>query len=66
MAAAQTIRVLVETTSKKVFASALDWPGLSRAAKDEGLAVEALLAAVPRYAAVARRGGDRIRSRRHD
>ena len=57
MAAPQTIRVLVETTSKKVFVSALDWPGLSRAAKDEGLAVEALLAAVPRYAAVARRAG---------
>ena len=57
MAAAQVIRVLVETTSKKVFVSALEWPGLSRAAKDEGLAVEAILAAVPRYAAVARRAG---------
>ncbi len=57
MAAPQTIRVLVETTSKKVFVSALDWPGLSRAAKDEGLAVESLLVAVPRYAVVARRAG---------
>ena len=57
MAAAQVIRVLVETTSKKVFVSALEWPGLSRAAKDEALAIEALMTAVPRYLAVARRAG---------
>jgi hypothetical protein len=46
------VRALVEATPKKVFVSALDWPGLSRAAKDEALAIEALLAALPRYAAV--------------
>jgi hypothetical protein len=57
MAPPQAIRVLVETTPKKVFVSALDWPGLSRAGKDEALAIEALLTAVPRYLAVARRAG---------
>ncbi len=53
----RTIRVLVETTPRKVFASALDWPGLARAGKDEGRAIEALLAVAPRYAAVARAAG---------
>jgi hypothetical protein len=48
------IRVLVEAATKKVFVCALDWPGWSRGAKTEELAVEALLAAAPRYAAVAR------------
>ena len=48
-----TLRVLVETTPKKVFVSALDWPGLSRGARDEQGAVTALLAAAPRYAQVA-------------
>ena len=52
-----TLRCLVETTPKKVFVSGLDWPGLSRGGKDESLAVEALLAAAPRYAAVARKAG---------
>jgi len=57
MAAANTIRVLVETTPKKMFVSALDWPGLSRGGKDKDESVAALLAVVPRYAAVARRAG---------
>ena len=52
------IRVLVETTPRKVFVSALDWPGLARVAKDEAGAVEALLAAAPRYAEVARAEGE--------
>ena len=51
------IRVLVETTPKKVFVSALDWPGLSRGARDEAAAVESLLAHVERYAPVARAAG---------
>ena len=51
------IRVVVETTPKKAFASALDWPGLSRSGRDEDRAIAALLAAVPRYAAVAREAG---------
>jgi hypothetical protein len=51
------IRVLVEATPKKVFVAALDWPGLVRAGKDEALAVESLLAHLPRYAVVARSAG---------
>jgi hypothetical protein len=52
------VRVLVETTPKKAFASALDWPGLSRAGRDEPAAIEALLATAPRYAEVVRAAGE--------
>jgi hypothetical protein len=45
------IRTCVEVGSKRVFASALDWPGWSRGAKTEALALEALAAYAPRYAA---------------
>ena len=44
-----TIRVLLETTRKKTFASALDWPGLARGGRDEAAALEALGVAWPRY-----------------
>jgi hypothetical protein len=47
------VRVSVETSPKKTFASALDWPGWSRAGKDEGLALEVLATYVARYRAVA-------------
>ena len=40
--AAHHIRVLVEITARKTFVSALDWPGLSRAGRDEPTAIEAL------------------------
>jgi hypothetical protein len=46
-----------EVAAKKVFVSAVDWPGWCRAGKDRELAVEALLAARGRYAKVARRAG---------
>jgi hypothetical protein len=51
------IRLLVETTPRKVFVSALDWPGLSRGARDEAAAIESLLAHAERYASVARAAG---------
>jgi hypothetical protein len=51
------IRVLIETTPRRVFVSALDWPGLSRGARDEAAAVESLLAHAERYAPVARAAG---------
>jgi hypothetical protein len=51
------IRVLVETTPKRVFVSALDWPGLARGARDEAAAFESLLARVERYVPVARAAG---------
>ncbi|HEU0243304.1 MAG TPA: hypothetical protein VFQ75_05320 [Candidatus Limnocylindrales bacterium] len=56
----RTVRLFVEETPRKVFASALDWPGLARGAKTEDLAIELLLAAMPRYAKVARRAGERF------
>ena len=51
------IRVMVEAASKRVFVAALDWPGWVRGGKDEGLAVEALLTAAPRFAAVTAEAG---------
>jgi hypothetical protein len=49
----RVLRVVIESTPKRVFVSALDWPGLSRGGRDEAGAIEALLAAVPRYARIA-------------
>ena len=51
------IRVFLESTPKKVFASALDWPGLARSGRDETGALESLRDALPRYAAVAASAG---------
>jgi hypothetical protein len=53
-----SMRVLVEATPGKVFVAALDWPGLARSGKDEGLAVESLLEHLPRYAVAARAAGE--------
>src|SRR5260370_17828975 len=46
------IPVYLEIGEKRVFASALDWPGWTRSAKDEPRALEALAAYAPRYTAV--------------
>ena len=51
-----SLRVVVEVTPKKAFASAIDWPGWSRGAKTDELALQALLDYAPRYVAVAKRG----------
>ena len=51
------VPVFIEVGSKRVFASAADWPGWCRTAKTEELALEALLAYVPRYEVVARHAG---------
>jgi len=51
------IRVLVEVAPTKVFASALDWPGLARAGRDVAAALEALAAVRARYAPVAAHAG---------
>jgi hypothetical protein len=56
----RSLRVLVEATPKKAYVSALDWPGLARGAKTEDQAMELLIAALPRFAKVARRAGDRF------
>jgi hypothetical protein len=49
------IRVVLEVAAKRSFASAIDWPGWSRAGRTEDDALEALLAHAPRYAVVAKR-----------
>jgi len=51
------IRASIEAVERRVFASAVDWPGWSRSGKTEAQAIEALLAAAPRYAVVAREAG---------
>ncbi len=51
------VAVLVETTPKRSFASALEWPGWSRAGRDEASALEALAAYAARYAPVAAAAG---------
>jgi hypothetical protein len=56
----RTLRILVEATPKKAYVSALDWPGLARGAKTEDQAIELLIAALPRYARVARSAGERF------
>jgi hypothetical protein len=42
--------VIVEAGSKRVFASAADWPGWARSGGDEASALAALIAYAPRYA----------------
>src|SRR5260370_34346127 len=51
---AATVPIYLEVGRKRVFASALDWAGWTRAGKDEKLAIEAMLAYLPRYAIVAK------------
>lgn len=51
---AQTTRVIVESGTKRVFASALDWPGWCRSGRDEAGALDALAAYASRYQAVAK------------
>jgi hypothetical protein len=46
------IPVYLEVGSKRIFASALDWPGWTRAGKTETAALEELAAYAARYAAV--------------
>ena len=49
------IRVVVEGGTKRVFASAVDWPGWARSARDEPAALETLIAFAPRYSSVVAR-----------
>ena len=55
-----TTRLYLEQGRKRVFASALDWPGWARSGRSEGLAVDELLAYAERYAEVAVRAGRRF------
>ncbi len=60
---AVTVDVLLEAGGRKVFASAVDWPGWSRSAKTEEAALAALEDYLDRYAAVATRAGARLPQR---
>ncbi|HEV7887193.1 MAG TPA: hypothetical protein VGO92_06510 [Acidimicrobiales bacterium] len=51
------VRVCLEVGAKKVFASALDWPGWCRSGKTEEAALEALADYAGRYAPVPQRAG---------
>lgn len=52
-----SLPISIEASPKKVFASAVDWPGWSRSGKSEDLALEALAGYGERYAIVAREAG---------
>lgn len=54
MTSPQQIPVALEIGKKRIFASALDWPGWARAGRDEEAALDALLAYGPRYQRVMR------------
>lgn len=53
-----TLLVALEITSRRTFASAIEWPGLARSGKTEAAALDALLASVHRYAGVAGNAGE--------
>ena len=55
--ATETIAVTVEVAAKKAFATAVDWPGWSRSAKTEELALAAIADYAARYAIVAKEAG---------
>ena len=52
-----TIPIYIESTGKRAFAGAIEWPGWCRGGRNEDQAIEALVAYGPRYAHVARRAG---------
>ena len=54
---AERLAVALESAPKKTFATALEWPGWSRSAKTDELAIERLLEYAPRYAPVAEAAG---------
>ncbi len=56
----ESIQVVLETTPKKAFATAIDWPGWSRAGKTPELAMEALAAYESRYREAIRSAAARL------
>jgi hypothetical protein len=57
---ADPVAVYLETTPKKTFACALDWPGWCRAGKTEELALEALSTYAARYRRVVAAAGVKL------
>jgi hypothetical protein len=66
------VAVFIEAGTRRVFASALDWPGWARSGKSEELAVAAVAEYLPRYlpiaamAGVAAPTGDLMITERHE
>ena len=56
----ERIAVAIETGTKRVFATAIDWPGWSRSGKTEDAALGALSATAPRFAIVATQAVERF------
>jgi hypothetical protein len=54
------IAVALESTPKKTFATAVDWPGWSRSGKSAALALEALAAYAARYRPIAAAAGEAL------
>jgi len=54
----QRIAMAIETGAKRVFATALDWPGWSRSGKTEAVALELIAATATRYAVAAGTAGE--------
>lgn len=54
------IALAIESTAKRTFASAIDWPGLARSGKTEIDAVAAILAHLDRYVDVATGAGEAL------
>jgi hypothetical protein len=52
-----TIAVFLESGRKRVFASAIDWPGWARSGKSEELALATLAEYLPRYEVITGRAG---------
>ncbi|MGE3857827.1 MAG: hypothetical protein AB7G21_12795 [Dehalococcoidia bacterium] len=57
---ATPVHVILEVGTKRVFASALEWPGWSRSGRDEAGALAALVTYADRYRTVARRARTRF------
>ncbi len=55
---ARPVRVSLEVSPKKAFATAIDWPGWSRSGKTEEAALDTLAGYAPRYAVVAAEAGE--------
>ena len=53
----ERLAVVLETGDKRVFASAVDWPGWSRSGKTDAAAIAALVSYAPRYAPVSKLAG---------
>ena len=59
------VDVYLEVGKKRVFASAVDWPGWCRSGRDEASALQALINYAPRYAAVAGKAAGSFKAPAH-